>query len=39
MILSDVFTTNPNDIGRTKVLTTIASGKVIYETRKQEVED
>ncbi len=32
IILSDdIFTMNPNDIGKTKVLTTIFDGKIIYE--------
>ena len=33
VILSDdIFTMNPNDIGKTKVLTTVVDGKVIYES-------
>ncbi|MDQ3748416.1 MAG: amidohydrolase family protein, partial [Acidobacteriota bacterium] len=33
VILSDdIFTINPNDIGKTKVLTTVVDGKVIYES-------
>ena len=34
VILSDdIFTINPNDIGKTKVLTTVVDGKVVYESR------
>jgi len=33
VILSDdIFTMNPNDIGKTKVLTTVVDGKLIYES-------
>jgi predicted amidohydrolase YtcJ len=32
IILSDdIFTMNPNDINKTKVLTTVMDGKIIYE--------
>jgi len=34
VILSDdIFTINPNDIGKTKVLTTVMNGKIVYESK------
>lgn len=34
IILSeDIFSINPNDIGKTKVLTTVVDGKVVFETK------
>ncbi|MDQ3711573.1 MAG: amidohydrolase family protein, partial [Acidobacteriota bacterium] len=36
VILSDdIFMMNPNDIGKTKVLTTVVDGKIIYESVKK----
>jgi predicted amidohydrolase YtcJ len=33
VLSDDIFTINPNDIGKTKVLTTVVDGKVVYESR------
>ncbi len=33
ILSDDIFTINPNDIGKTKVLTTVMNGKIVYESK------